>query len=265
MLAVRIIWSCIAWLIALIGFIAVVLLALPLSLFRPFETFQGGWPSAIIGRTPLLTLSRFTIREDPRHDASRVCLYVMNHTSVLDGPVAVGALPHPFCGIENAGHLLLPGYGWLMKMANAIPVHKGEGRTEILKKAVIDRVQRGISVLAFPEAHRTIDGRVRPFRRGVFFLARAAGIPVVPVGVRGLRTILPKGTLVVRPGAIEVYIGPPLETHGLSDDEIVGLAASAQTIVSRYVESGETVDGLSLEPKPPVPHRKFRTAVGPSV
>ncbi len=250
---IRIIWSAIAWTTAFLGFVSVVILALPMSLFRRFETFQGGWPSSVIGRTPLLTLSPFQIREDPRHDASRVCLYVMNHTSVLDGPVAVGALPHPFCGIENAGHLLLPGYGWLMRMANAIPVHRGKGRTAKLIAAAKNRVARGISILAFPEAHRTVDGKLLPFRKGVFFMARAAGIPIVPVAVRGLHSILPKGTLVVTPGALDVYIGPPFETRGLSDDQVISLAAQARQIISDYVEGGVTVDGLVIKPRTAVP------------
>jgi 1-acyl-sn-glycerol-3-phosphate acyltransferase len=264
-LVFRIIWSVIAWLIAFISFVGVVVVSLPLSLFRQFETFQGGWPASIIGRTPLLTLSPFSVREDPRHDAKRVCLYVINHTSVLDGPVAVGALPHPICGIENAGHFLVPGYGWLMKMANAIPVHKGEGRTARLVSAARERVTRGISIVAFPEAHRTMDGNIRPFKRGVFFMARAVGIPVVPVAIRGLRRVLPKGTLVVTPGKLDVYIGPPLETKELSDAQVMNLAETARQIIVDYVEHGHTVDGVQIPARPAVPSAAGRLGSAPPV
>ena len=263
MLFFRFIWSIIAWITAFVSFVAVVAIALPVSIFRRFETFQGSWPCSIIGRTPLLTLSPFHIREDPRHDAKRVCLYVMNHTSALDGPVAVGALPHPFCGIENAGHLLLPGYGWLMKMANAIPVHKGAGRTTRLVAAAKDRVNRGISILAFPEAHRTMDGTLRPFKRGVFFMARAVGIPVVPVAVRGLREILPKGTLIVTPGQLDVYIGPPLETKDLDDEQVHLLADRARNIIADYLQHGRTVDGLSIPARRATPSGACRANPAP--
>ena len=257
----RIIWSLVAWLTAFVGFVVVVVIAVPCSWFRRFETFQGGWPSSIIGRTPFLTLSSFHIREDPRHDPSRVCLYVMNHTSALDGPVAVGALPHPFCGIENAGHLLLPGYGWLMRLANAIPVHKGIGRTAKLINAAKDRVTRGISILAFPEGHRTVDGKVRPFRKGVFFMARAVGIPIVPVAVRGLRRVLPKGTLLLTPGKVEVYIGPPIETEGLTDAQVVELVEQSRSIITGFIEHGQTVDDLEIEPRTVTPRGTTREHV----
>ena len=146
-----------------------------------------------------------------------------------------------------------------MKMANAIPVHKGAGRTSRLVAAAKDRVARGISIVAFPEAHRTIDGKLRPFRRGVFFMARAVGIPVVPVAIRGLRRILPKGTLVVTPGALDVYIGPPLETTDLSDDQVGVLAETARQIIVDYLEHGRTVDGLQIEPRPIAPSTAART------
>lgn len=242
MLAIYAVWSVCAW---TIGFAVQMLLAVvcfPLLLLKPFERFQGGWPSDIMGALPKLTFSRLTLLWDRDYDPRRVCVYTANHTSMLDGHVAIYALPHPFCGVENAAHLAIPGYGWIMRLANAIPIPRGEQRTEAVVAAARERASRGISVLAFPEAHRTMTGHVRPFKRGVFVMARAAGLPVVPMGIRGMYHVFPKGTWIVRPGYIEVYLGPPLETAGVSDEALDALVTRANEIVTAWVDRRETVN-----------------------
>lgn len=234
-------WSIVAWSIAFVLQIGVAVVCLPLMLFIPFEKLQGGWPSSIVGFIPHLTLSRRTVVWDRAFDPKRVSVFVANHTSMLDGHIAVHALPHPFCGVENASHLAIPGYGWLMRMANAIPIPKGVGRIEAVKDAARERATRGISVLAFPEAHRTMDGKLRPFRRGAFIMARDAGLPVVPFAIAGMYYVFPKGTWIVRPGHFEIYIGPTLETAGKSDEELEVLAAECNRIITAWVERRETV------------------------
>lgn len=244
-------WSVVAWSLATVIQVVFALFMLPQLLFRRFERLQGGWPSTLIGALPLLTLSRRSVVWDRRFQPRRVSVFVANHTSMLDGHVMVHALPHPFCGVENAAHLAVPGYGWIMRMANAIAVPRGAGRIDALVSAARDRAARNISILAFPEAHRTLDGRVRPFRTGVFVAAREAGLPVVPVAVRGMYKVLPKGTWVVTPGDLEVYIGPTLETHGLSDAELEALAETCRATIAAWVDAKTTAT-----PNPFTPPRR---------
>ena len=235
------VWSIVAWSVAFTLMIALVVVCLPVSLFIPFEKWQGTLPARVMGFIPRLTLSRMSATHDPGFDRSRTSVYVCNHTSMLDGHVAIYALPQPFCGIENAEHLLVPGYGWLMKMANAIPVYKSaQNRTQLLVDAAKERASRGISILAFPEAHRTQDGAVQPFRTGAFFMAREAGLPIVPVAVRGMYKVLPKGNLRVTPGNLEIYVGPQLETAGLSDDEIRKMAEETRQLIVDWIDRKAT-------------------------
>ncbi len=231
------IWAPIAWLIVLVVTVLVVLVSLPISLLIPFERFQGGIPAWLIGRLPYLTLSPIRITRAEGFDPTRASMYVMNHVSSMDGYVAVRTLPHPFCGLLNESHLKIPGYGWIMRLGNAIGVPADRsGRTAALTRAATDRKSRGISVLVFPEAHRTRDGQMRPFRRGVFFMARDAALPVVPVAVRGLHEILPRGHWVPQPGCIEVHLFEALETAGLSDDEIGQLAERTQQQIQSWLD-----------------------------
>ena len=66
--------------------------------------------------------------------------------------------------------------------------------------------------------------KVGPFKRGVFFMAREANIPVVPLAVHGIHQVNCKGKYTFTPGQITVYVGAQHETSGLTDDEVHALA-----------------------------------------
>jgi 1-acyl-sn-glycerol-3-phosphate acyltransferase len=85
-------------------------------------------------------------------------------------------------------------------------------------------VAEGASLVIFPEGTRGFAETVQPFKRGGFHLARQARVPVVPVGLRGTRTVLGREDYLIRPGRVEVHVGAPLHA---SDFENVGLFADA--------------------------------------
>jgi len=212
---------------------------LPVVSFKRSHGFVGAPGMAACLR---LTLSRLRVTYDPGFDPARRGVFCQNHVSVLDGHVACAVIPHAFCGLMNHTHFRIPGYGWLMSLGRGIAVYpRASGRTAEIAQAARERAAYGLSILAFPEGHRTLDGDVREFRRGVFFMARDAGLPVVPVAVRGLFRVCPKGSWLIRPGAVEVYVGPQVETAGLSDEEVGALAARLQRAIGGYVRTGDFV------------------------
>ncbi len=243
-------WSVVVWGAGLgwLGFLAVS--AMPITLFVPFERFQNLWIHPGIGAILRLAGCRVRVTIDPRFRGRRGVMFVQNHVSMMDAYAACAAIPVPLCGLENASHLLVPGYGWMMRMANAVPVTRGNGRFAKIAEAIRERVSRGISVLTFPEAHRTTDGKLQPFKRGVFQIARDAGIPVVPLAVRGLYEVLPKGRFLVRPHDIEIYLGPPLETEGLDDEGLDRLSARVGEIITGWLEHHEVASD-ERAPSPP--------------
>ena len=70
-----------------------------------------------------------------------------------------------------------------------------------------EQVRSGKTVLIFPEGTRGDSDTIGAFKKGGFHLAREAKVPILPVGLRGSRSVFPKGSLLVHPGVIEVYIG----------------------------------------------------------
>ena len=96
-------------------------------------------------------------------------------------------------------------------------------------------MQRGHSLIVFPEGTRSADGEVLHFKRGLFLLAIEAGLPVVPVAVSGSRHVMPKGRLMTCPGDVELVVHEPLPTAGLGRADAGRLAEQAREIVRATV------------------------------
>jgi 1-acyl-sn-glycerol-3-phosphate acyltransferase len=247
-------WSLIAWVLSIGWLVTLTLACIPIAVFIPFERFQHRLPHAIMGMTTLFSFSPIRTHVDPRYRFDRVSVFTQNHVSMFDGIIAVGAIRVPLCGLENAAHLKVPGYGWLLRMANSIAVRpsNGGGRYREIARAFLERASRGINILTFPEGHRTLDGNLRAFKRGIFRIARDAGLPIVPIAVRGIHKVLPKGTIIIRPAPIEVYIAPQIQTEGLTDEQLPVLMERVRTVMEAWIERREQLGHLCLEPIEPV-------------
>ena len=172
-------------------------------------------------------------------DADQASIFCQNHVNFMDAHTACRVIPGPFCGMMLAWHFHIPAYGWVMQRTNGIPVPKERGgRTAILAAAVRDRIVQGISVLVYPEAHRTRTGQVQKFKRGVFYMARDAGAPVVPIAVHGAHAVNRKGTWLFNPGPVRVWVGPQHQTEGLDDAALERLVGALQQKISAFVETG---------------------------
>jgi len=71
-------------------------------------------------------------------------------------------------------------------------------------------VDRGYSVLVYPEGQRTLDGKPTPFRSGFGMLASRLNIPILPLRIDGLWDMKLKGHKIARPGQLKVVIGKPM-------------------------------------------------------
>lgn len=232
-------WSLFIWPFALLWMAAIVAVSIPLTWFIPFSRLQAHYPAIMMGWLPYISWSRVTTIYDPKFDHERRSVFIQNHVSMFDGHIALKTIPGRFCGVENAAHYKVPFYGWLMKHGGSIPIYPGQkGQSERLICEAQDRIERGYSILLFPEGHRTRDGKVGPFRRGAFLMALRNGAPVVPLAVRGLHEVFPKGSWILRPGHIEIYVGPQIETAGLGDSDLDALMQRVHDSLSHWVATG---------------------------
>src|SRR5262249_27794576 len=111
-------------------------------------------------------------------------LLVCNHLGYLD-PLVVGALL-PLAAVAKSELAAWPLLGRVAAQMGApfIPRSSPHEGAVVLRRA-LRRLAAGIRVLTFPEGTPTDgSGPLLPFRRGLFGIARRAGVPVVPLGLR---------------------------------------------------------------------------------
>ena len=89
-------------------------------------------------------------------------------------------------------------------------------------------MDRGYSVLVFPEGRHTTDGNMNPFRAGIGLLAQNLGIPVLPMRIDGLYEIKQAGKKSAAPHKISVRIGKPMRFDpGTAPEQIASALAEA--------------------------------------
>ncbi len=185
------------------------------------------------------SLSKLEIIYDADFDPERRSVFCQNHVNLMDAHAACASIPHPFCGLMNAWQFNIPFYGWIMKLADGIAVKSGgANRYREVAAAARDRAANGISILVFPEGHRTTDGKVHEFKKGVFLMAREAGLPVVPLATRGMYELNRKGTWLFTPGKVTVYVGAQIDTAGLTTDELRKVSARTEKTIRDFSEHG---------------------------
>jgi 1-acyl-sn-glycerol-3-phosphate acyltransferase len=148
-------------------------------------------------------------------------VFMSNHLSLLDGPVLYLSIRRPIRIIMKKSIFRIPVAGRGMRHVGFVPVdRKGAngGRIAISQAAEMIK-ERGYSFLIFPEGTRSLTGELGSFRRGGFFMARQAGVPIVPISIRGTFELMPKGKTIPRKGRIRVVFHPPIPApEGMGSD-----------------------------------------------
>lgn len=190
--------------------------------------------------TSLATI-RKTVYHHPKFEHDRPSVFCQNHVNLLDGHMAASAIPHAFSGLMDAWQMKIPVYGWLMRASKGIPVYRGQrDAVKRLSQEAADRKAIGMSILTFPEGHRTMTGKTRAFKRGVFLMALNAGMPVVPIVVRGLYEANNKTMgWRFRPWSkVDIFVGPQFETEGLTPAKTKTLADCIRHYMDEILETG---------------------------
>ncbi len=160
-------------------------------------------------------------------------VYAANHGSALDIPILFGYLPVDFRFIHKRSLYLVPILGWALWAAGHVGIDRGNPfRARRSLQAAAQRIQAGTSVVVFPEGTRSPDAEVRPFKRGSFVLALEAGVPVVPVSLRGVKRVAPRGLATLRPGTVRMVIHPAVSTAGRSPEAAESLAEEVRRVVA---------------------------------
>jgi long-chain acyl-CoA synthetase len=184
-------------------------------LLRP-AVFLLGWPR-IAGREnlrglrgPVLVVCNHIADVDVGFVQTALPARFRHRLATATGGEALEALRTPPSGRSLLGRVY-DRVQWTLGVAllNLFPLPREAGFRESFAYAG-ESVDRGCSILVFPEGHHTTDGKMRPFRAGVGLLANNLAIPVVPMRIDGLYELKKAGKRLARPGKIQVRIGAPV-------------------------------------------------------
>jgi 1-acyl-sn-glycerol-3-phosphate acyltransferase len=165
-------------------------------------------------------------------------VYMANHSSLIDIPALFAYLPFQFRIMAKKELFFIPFMGWHLWSSGNFPVDRSDGRkTALSLRRVIAGVRSGKSLAVFPEGTRTPDGRLLEFKAGAFKIAMRAGVPIVPVTIRGTFKLLPKTTLAPRPGRVEVVIGKPIETSVYTEKRLYELIERTRQAIEANLEA----------------------------
>ena len=195
------------------------------------------WTVEVVGRLP----------EDRRGPYVVVC----NHVSLAD-VVVVGSLPWETKWVSKVANFRIPFLGLMMRLAGDISVRRRdeESRAEAYERLKA-WVERGASVIIFPEGTRSRTGELLPFRNGAFRLALETGTPIVPMAVQGTREAIEKGSPFFGRARARLAILEPVPVEGLGMEDVAGLRDRVREMVRRARE--ELEEGVS--PVSPGPDR----------
>jgi 1-acyl-sn-glycerol-3-phosphate acyltransferase len=161
------------------------------------------------------------------------CLFVANHASNTDPPAIVGVIPRRVAILLKKSLLSIPIVGPAFRMGDFVALDREDAEAALGSiRLAIQRARTGLSFLAFPEGTRSRDGRLQPFKQGVFRMAIEAGIPIVPVACAGAHRILPRDSFSIRPGELVVRFCPPIDAAVYRPSEKGDLAQRVRAAIA---------------------------------
>lgn len=149
------------------------------------------------------------------------CVILCKHQSAWETYALPCIFPHMLAWVCKRELLWIPFFGWGFAMLRPIAIDRNAGRKalEQLVAQGLDRLERGRSVVIFPEGTRVAPGEKRRYAIGGAMLAERSGYPVLPVA-HNAGDFWPKRGFIKRPGIIHLVIGPVIESKGRSAAEI---------------------------------------------
>ena len=178
-------------------------------------------------------------------DTSKPAVYVVNHLSALDIPVLYAYLPFQFRILAKKELFRYPFMGWHLQRSGQIPVVLENPRASVRSlNLAVATLQQGNSLVIFPEGGRSPDGQLHAFMGGAFYAALKAQADVVPVALVGTFEMLKMNTWHIKPGPLQLVIGRPISTAGMSTRDMEKVKQQAEDVIAELYYSRSSVPDL---------------------
>ena len=208
------------------------LVSIPASLLgdreRILHSFARAW-SWMIMRT---IFSPVRVTGLDKIDTTRTHVYAVNHASALDIPVLYVYLPFQFRIAFKKELLSYPIVGWHLKRSGQICIDQQNPAASIGSiRSALKSLKAGMPLVIYPEGGRSPDGEIKPFLPGAFFLAIKAQVDIIPVALVGTFELLPMNTYHIKSRTLEMRVGAPISTAGLTGHDMQALSDKVQKAV----------------------------------
>jgi 1-acyl-sn-glycerol-3-phosphate acyltransferase len=159
-------------------------------------------------------------------DPEKTYIFMSNHVNIFDVFLLYGYIPNLARGVELDSHFKWPLWGKVTTRFGNIPISQKHFQSALdsLNQAE-HAIKNGTSIIILPEGHRTRDGKLLPFMRGPFLMAKKAKVDIVTAAMIGAFQIKRVKHWLVKPGMVKFVIGDiithesfkDLSTHELKD------------------------------------------------
>lgn len=231
-----------------------------------YKTLAASIPTAVEGALGLLTPSRVDRRIDAWSsqlvrrarvdlrvhfeapvDWSRAYVVMSNHASLYDIPILFRVVQGSMRMVAKKELFRVPIWGRAMREAGMICVDRSDRKQAVASLGgAAQAVRQGVHVWIAPEGTRSRTGKLGPFKKGGFHLARDAGAPILPIALVGTREILPPKTFPVHRGvAVDVYVGLPVPTQGREINEL--MAEVRAFFLAHLPDGSATIDKADVD------------------
>ena len=185
-----------------------------------------------------LTGTRASVDGLEQLDPRQSYVFMSNHRSNLDVLALVVALwDFQLRWVAKEELFRIPFFGWALRATKQILVNRADHAQAVasLERAK-QRMHDGISVVFFPEGTRSTGATMLPFKKGGFVFALETGAAIVPIGITGTTSILPKGSWLPRGHSnVRVSVRPPIETAGRSLEDRDALLAEVRKEIATTI------------------------------
>lgn len=198
------------------------------------------YPWAFFGARNWLRLSGVKVNVTGAHllDPKQTYVFISNHRSYLDTATLFVYTGRRLGVLAKKELLNVPILGYGMGFVNVMAIDRSNSeRARVTVRAATERIRSGISFGVFAEGTRAMPGHLLPFKKGAFYMAAQAGVPIVPIAMKNTDYLMGKGTGEARAGTIEMVMLEPIPTTNCStDEEIKQLVTRVHTIIGKELD-----------------------------
>jgi 1-acyl-sn-glycerol-3-phosphate acyltransferase len=179
-----------------------------------------------------LSGARIKVTGEENIPSNSQVVFIGNHQGNFDIPIFLGYIKRPKGFIAKIEITKIPIVSTWMRYLNCVFMDRSDIRKSITAiNEGIEILKKGHSLVIFPEGTRSRSMETGEFKQGSFKLATKAGMPIIPVTMKGSFKIFELNKGIIRPADVEIIISPPIETKELSIQETKELPDRIKNII----------------------------------